>query len=571
MQTLQDGQAAEIPADQIDADFNYRRRYDPQRLASLGADIRARGLIQRVVVRPRDNSRYQLVVGNRRYRALVAEFGAQVPVPAVVRHLSDAEATAMMAAENGQREDPSAIEDAELAARMLGVVRGDRNEASRRLGWERARFDRRIALMNATQGVRDAYLADRIGVGHVEILAALRKEVQERVIEVLLQQPAAPSVEQLKAMAEQSLLNLDSAIFDRGECAGCQYNTGNQQALFEHSFAGTRCTNRVCFGEKTERELEGRAARLRDAFPLVRIVRAGENATVIALRAEGKRAVGAQQASACRACASFGACVSALPDSLGRVYEDVCFDQACNERMVESWRQQQRAPDSATRTTQAAPQDSDSSAAHTRPPPSKAASGASAPAVPALRNAVREHREKVWRAVFHQAAQQLRPLRSRQLLLALVAHRPGYLDGRGAMRAINEALGVEIPLVAARTRDIAQVLLSLEDLDVGAALQLVAAHVALDMPIDDLVGFLQALDVKLAQHWRVDEAFFQVLTKSELDAVCTELGLADAAQKHYARLRAGAKKDFVAAMLKVEGFNYVGAVPRLMQWDAASP
>jgi ParB family chromosome partitioning protein len=581
MEQFQDGQAADIRADLIDADFNYRRRYNPDKMASLRADIRQRGLIQRVILRPRDNGRFQLIVGNRRYRAFVAEFGQDAPVKSEIRILSDVEATAMMAAENGEREDPSVIEDAELASRMLGVVKGDRDEAARRLGWERRKFDRRVALMNATQAVRDAYLEEKIGVGHVEILAALRKEVQERVIQVILQQPAAPSVEQLKAMAEQSLQSLESAIFDRADCAGCQFNTGNQQALFDESFSGTRCTNRECFGQKTEAQLEARKNQLQDSYQLVRIVRPGDNSTVIALRAEGKRAVGAEQAAACRTCASFGACVSGVPDSLGKVYEDVCFDQACNDQKVNAYRQRVKDAEETAKAPAAASDQQDSSGAGTPQTPAgetrdrgtqRRAADAAPPAAAAaqIRNAVKEYRESIWRAVFQRAALKLPMLQNRQLLLALIAHRPGYLDHHKATEGINKALGVDIPTVGAKTNKVMQIVLTLDQTKVGAALQQLPAYVTKDMPIDDVVGFLQALGVKLEDHWKVNETFFDTLTKTELDAVCVEIGLADAADKHYARLKNGPKKDFVKAMLKVEGFDYVGAIPRMMRWDSGA-
>ena len=292
MEQVQEG-PADVRCDLIDADFNYRRRYKADSLADLRDDIKAKGrLIQRVTIRPRENGRFQLVVGNRRYRAFVDAFGAEAPIQSEIRILTDQEATEMMAAENHQREDPSVIEDAELAARMVGLCKGDRDEAASRLRWSRSMLDRRLGIMNATQKVRDAYLEEKIGVGHVEIFAALRKEVQDRVIEVLLQQPTVPTVDQLKAMAEQSLQSLEAAIFDRAECGGCQYNTGNQQALFEQSFSGSRCTNKECYGKKTEDELEARKQKLTDTYQVVRIVRPGDNSTLIPLRADGKRAVG---------------------------------------------------------------------------------------------------------------------------------------------------------------------------------------------------------------------------------------------------------------------------------------
>jgi ParB family transcriptional regulator, chromosome partitioning protein len=581
MEQFQDGQAADIRADMIDADFNYRRRYNEAKMASLRADIRARGIIQRVIVRPRDNGRFQLVVGNRRYRAFVAEFGQEAAVKSEVRLLSDAEATAMMAAENGEREDPSIIEDAELASRMLGVVKGDREEAARRIGWDRKKFDRRVALMNATQQVRDAYLDDKIGVGHVELLAALRKEVQDRVISVFREKDQWPTLDQLKAMAEQSLQSLEAAIFDRTECNGCQFNTGFQQAMFDTSFEGSRCTNKECFGKKTEAELEARQTKLKDTYQVVRIVRPGDNSTVIALRAEGKRPVGAEQATACRTCANFGACVSGVPDSLGKVYEEVCFDQACNDQKVSAYRQKLKDAEDAAKQQQAGsstPENSGTGAsnegnggdteASRETSPTKPARPTSTASASSIRNAIKEYREGIWRAVFHRAALKLPMLQNRMLLLALIAHRPGYLDNQKAIDAINKALGVDIPTVGAKTKKLMQIVMTLDQAKVGAAFQHLAAHVTKDMPIEDVVGFLQACDVKLEDHWKVNETFFDTLTKTELDAVCVEIGLADAAGKHYAGLKNGAKKDFVKAMLKVEGFNYLGAIPKMMRWDS---
>lgn len=580
MEQFQDGQPADIRADLIDADFNYRRRYKPDSMASLQADIKARGIIQRVVVRPRDNGRFQLVVGNRRYRAFIAEFGTEAPIKSEIRMLTDEEATGMMAAENGERDDPSIIEDAELASRMLGIAKGNRDEAARRLGWDRKKFDRRVALMNATQLVRDAYLDDKIGVGQVEILAALRKEVQDRVITVFREKDQWPTLDQLKAMAEQTLQSLETAIFDRTECNGCQFNTGYQQAMFDHSFEGSRCTNKECYSKKTDAELDARKAKLQDTYQVVRIVRPGDNSTVIALRAEGKRPVGAEQAAACRTCANFGACVSGVPDSLGKVYEDVCFDQACNDEKVSVHRKRLKDAEEAARGPQSGDKPHAASAATAAEMPtagetseqgaqrSMAKAARSVAAAAQIRNAIKEYRESIWRAVFHRAALKLPALQNRQLLLALIAHRPGYLDNHKATDAINKALGVEIPTVGAKTKKLTQIVLTFDQATVGAAFQHLAAHITNDMPIDDVVGFLQALDVKLEDHWKVNETFFDTLTKTELDAVCVEVGLADAAGKHYSGLKNGSKKDFMKAMLKVEGFNYIGAIPKMMRWDS---
>lgn len=579
MQQVQEG-PADIRCDLIDADFNYRRRYSRASMDSLRADLRVRGLISRVILRPRDDGRFQLVAGNRRYRAFVEEFGAHAPIKSDVRLLNDEEATAMMAAENKERVDPSVIEDAELAARMVGLCKGDREEAASRLRWSRSMLDRRLAIMNAVQPVRDAYLEEKIGVGHVEIFAALRKEVQERVIQVLLQAPTVPTVEQLKAMAEQSLQSLEKAIFDRGECGGCQYNTGNQQALFDESFAGSRCTNKECYGNKTEAELETRKQKLSDTYQLVRIVRSGDNSTLIPLRADGKRPVGPEQAQACRTCGDFGACVSAVPDSLGKVYENICFNKTCHDTKVEAFRKAQEPvqeqqqdggqPASAAQTSTTSAAASPSTAAKPAARPTSAAKAASTPATTAsVRGAIREYREGIWRKVFERAVLKLPVLQSRALLLALIAHRPSYLDGSGAVSNINKELGTDVPTHASNTESLMRQVLAFDQEKLAKAYFHVPARITQDMPIRDLVGFLNALDVRLELFWKVNETFFDILTKTELDAVCQEIGLAKAAGKTYDSLKNGKKADFVKAMLKVDGFRYEGAVPALMRWTSS--
>lgn len=571
MENTQQEVPVKIRCSLIDEGFNYRRRYSPAKMEELRADLRLRGLIYEIILRQLDNGRFQLIVGGRRYRAWIEEFGIDSEILAKVKVLTDAEATAMMMSENKNREDPSVIEDAEGAARMLGLTNGDRAEAAARLGWDRKLLDRRLAIMNAVQSVRDAYLEGKLDVGHVEIFAALRKEVQERVMQVILQGDKVPTVAQLKDMAEASLQKLENAIFDREECTNCQYNTGNQQALFDVSFEGTRCTNKECFTKKTEAELESRRSGLTDTYQVVRIVRPGDNSTVIPLRADGKKPVGTEQAAACRTCADFGACVSAVPDSLGKTYTDVCFNQKCNDEKVEAHRKalKQEEPPETPQGATGEPTGSTPKQPTTQPAAGKGSTSTSTTArASSIRPAINEYREKVWRLVFQRAMLKLPVLQSRALLTALISHHSAYLNGDDAMNEINKALGTSVPVHDTSTSKIMRALLKFDQNQLATAFQHMAAHVTSEMPIRDIVGFLNALDIKLEQHWRVNEDFFEILTKVELDAVCVEIGLAAAAGKTYNSLKNGAKKEFVQAMLKVEGFKYIGAIPALMRWDA---
>lgn len=136
------------------------------------------------------------------------------------------------------------------------------------------------------------------------------------------------------------------------------------------------------------------------------------------------------------------------------------------------------------------------------------------------------------------------------------------------MSAINKALSTDVPVDKTRTSSLLKALLDFDQAKLATAFQHMASHVKGDMPIRDLVGFLNALEIRIEQHWKVNEDFFDLLTKTELDAVAEEIGLAKAAGKTYVSLKNGSKKEFVQAMLKVEGFAYVGAIPKLMRWDA---
>ena len=333
--------------------FNYRRRFNQAAMDELVEDIQRQGILQSILVRGSDPAeqselprliklsdikagKYQVISGNRRVHAVEIALGEEAEVPALVRMMTDAEAMAAMVSENKVREDTTAIEDAEAAMRMLGLLNGDREEAAKRLGWSPQVLNSRLGIMNATDKVRDAYIDEKILLGHVEILAALIKDVQDGVLEKMLARPKLPTVAELKAMAEQILLNLDAAIFDKAECGGCHYNTGKQQAMFETSFEGTRCTNRGCYEKKTEAELESRRLALIGDYQVVRIVRPGDNMTVVPLRADGAKGVGKGQALACRTCGDFGACISAAPDKLGMSFKDVCFNSTCNAEKVDA-------------------------------------------------------------------------------------------------------------------------------------------------------------------------------------------------------------------------------------------
>ena len=97
-------------------------------------------------------------------------------------------------------------------------------------------------------------------------------------------------------------------------------------------------------------------------------------------------------------------------------------------------------------------------------------------------------------------------------------------------------------------------------------MQHIPAFVTQDLPITEIKTMMTILGIELKTHWKISSEFFELLTKTEIDAVCVELGIDKAAGTDYAKLKNGGKADYVKAMLSVAGYDFSGKIPKLMLW-----
>jgi ParB family chromosome partitioning protein len=165
-----------------------RRHFDEASLDELAQSIRQRGLIQPIVVRPGDAGYYQIVAGERRWRA--AQRAQLHEVPVIVRHLSDAETFELAIIENIQRQELNAIEEA-FAYRRLATDYGHKQEAIAQLvGKSRSHVANMLRLLELPDSVRDAVVNGLLSMGHARALvgaadpAALAEEVIRRRLSV---------------------------------------------------------------------------------------------------------------------------------------------------------------------------------------------------------------------------------------------------------------------------------------------------------------------------------------------------------------------------------------------------
>lgn len=175
------GNAEILIRELFDSALQPRRRFNEAKLQQLAASIRAKGVIEPLVVRPRIAGGYEIVAGHRRVRA--AMLAGVESVPCVIRVLTDAQALEVMLIENGQREDVHPLDEAdgyhqlrELDATCTPDV------IAARIGVHVSHVYRRLRLRDLVAEVRDVFSRDEITAAHAERLARLTPDQQPRAL-----------------------------------------------------------------------------------------------------------------------------------------------------------------------------------------------------------------------------------------------------------------------------------------------------------------------------------------------------------------------------------------------------
>jgi ParB family transcriptional regulator, chromosome partitioning protein len=148
--------------------FNPRRSFSESQLEELAASIRERGLVQPIVVRPSSGDAYEIVAGERRWRA--AQLANLHDVPVIVRTLNDQEAVEIAIIENVQREDLNAIEEGEGYRLLIEGHDYTQEDLARIVGKSRSHLANTLRLLKLPDGVQDLVRAGALSAGHVRPL-----------------------------------------------------------------------------------------------------------------------------------------------------------------------------------------------------------------------------------------------------------------------------------------------------------------------------------------------------------------------------------------------------------------
>lgn len=163
-----------------------RTYFDEAALGELAESIRARGVIQPIIVRPRGEGRFQLVAGERRWRA--AQKAQLHEIPAIVRELEDREVMALALIENLQREDLNPVEEARAYRRLADEERMTQAEIASLVGKSRSHVANMQRLLELPDDVLGLVAAGSLSmgharalIGHAEASALARKAADERL------------------------------------------------------------------------------------------------------------------------------------------------------------------------------------------------------------------------------------------------------------------------------------------------------------------------------------------------------------------------------------------------------
>jgi ParB family chromosome partitioning protein len=156
--------------------YQPRTKMDETSLEELAASIKAQGLMQPILVRPVAAERYEIIAGERRWRA--ARLAGLGEVPIVVREVSDQAALAMALIENIQRENLNPLEEAQGVQRLVDEFKLTHQEAADAIGRSRAATTNLLRLLNLTKAVQALLFDGQLEMGHGRALLALDGELQ---------------------------------------------------------------------------------------------------------------------------------------------------------------------------------------------------------------------------------------------------------------------------------------------------------------------------------------------------------------------------------------------------------
>jgi ParB family chromosome partitioning protein len=227
-QGMGDGKLQQIPVEFLQrGQYQPRRDFNADSLQELADSISSQGLIQPIVVRALDQGNYEIIAGERRWRA--AQLAGVDQIPAIVREISDQATIAMALIENIQREDLNPVEESQALIRLQNEFNLTQQQVAEAVGKSRSSVTNLMRLAALQPLVQQQLERGDIELGHAKCLLALEGDLQVqaartvasegltvRQTEVLIKKLQSPDVQKkATTTASQDILNLQQQLSEK--------------------------------------------------------------------------------------------------------------------------------------------------------------------------------------------------------------------------------------------------------------------------------------------------------------------------------------------------------------------
>lgn len=245
--------------------FNYRyggKPVDDDSLQELAASIKSHEVIQPVTVRPLTDGKYELVIGERRYRA--SKMAGKKTIPAIIRELTDEQVKEVQVIENLQREDPHPMAEAIGIMQLLSLKekKVTPEDIAGRIGKSVAYVYQRLKLNNLLEQFREMYFDGAINSSQALKIARLDHGSQTDFYNNHCQDWKEENweiynfnnrIRNYQLDLTRAPFNIKDGKLDKkaGACTKCPHNTAVTTSLFPEDSTDARCTNRPCYDKKS--------------------------------------------------------------------------------------------------------------------------------------------------------------------------------------------------------------------------------------------------------------------------------------------------------------------------------
>jgi ParB family chromosome partitioning protein len=204
-----------------------RRRFEPEAAAGLAASIRLQGVLQPIVVRPREEGGYELIAGERRWRA--ARAAGSPTLPAVVKHVGDRDSLLLGLVENVAREQLSPVEEARAYASLVDEFELSLGDLAERIGRSKSGVSNRLRLLELPEEVLWMLARGDLSEGHARAVLSVphddaRRRLATRIVKEGMTVRAAERAAQDGGARRRSRRRriVDPALADRAKSAAAR-------------------------------------------------------------------------------------------------------------------------------------------------------------------------------------------------------------------------------------------------------------------------------------------------------------------------------------------------------------